>query len=96
MERQVRFAADTIVLVGLLLGLLVHPTFQILSAGIASGLVFSALSNTCGMAAMLANTTAPMLPSTTPSPNSATADTRMHGGGLPSSCVSAVVRVGDG
>ncbi|GAA1244261.1 hypothetical protein GCM10009646_34890 [Streptomyces aureus] len=53
MERQVRFAACTIVLVGLLLGLLVHPAFQILSAGIAAGLVFSALSNTCGMAAML-------------------------------------------
>lgn len=54
MERQVRFAAGTIVLTGLLLGLLVHPAFQILSAGIAAGLVFSALTNTCGMAAMLA------------------------------------------
>ncbi|MFG2475800.1 rhodanese-like domain-containing protein [Streptomyces fagopyri] len=54
MERQVRFSAGTIVLLGLLLGLLVHPAFQILSAGIAAGLVFSALTNTCGMAAMLA------------------------------------------
>ncbi|MFJ4868726.1 rhodanese-like domain-containing protein [Streptomyces sp. NPDC088757] len=54
MERQVRLAAGTVVLLGLLLGLLVHPAFQILSAGIAAGLVFSALTDTCGMAAMLA------------------------------------------
>ncbi|MDF4252956.1 rhodanese-like domain-containing protein [Streptomyces sp. WMMB303] len=54
MERQVRFTAGTAVLLGLLLGLLVHPAFQLLSAGIAAGLVFSALTNTCGMAAMLA------------------------------------------
>ncbi|MET9138502.1 rhodanese-like domain-containing protein [Streptomyces parvulus] len=54
MERQVRFTAGTLVLLGLILGLLVHPAFQLLSAGIAAGLVFSALTNTCGMAAMLA------------------------------------------
>ncbi|MGW7529220.1 rhodanese-like domain-containing protein [Streptomyces sp. NPDC054783] len=53
MERQVRFTAGTVVLLGLLLGLLVHPAFQILSAGIAGGLVFSALTDTCGMAAIL-------------------------------------------
>ncbi|MBC9712892.1 rhodanese-like domain-containing protein [Streptomyces sp. TRM66268-LWL] len=54
MERQVRLTAGAIVLLGLLLGLVVHPAFQLLSAGIAGGLVFSALTNTCGMAAMLA------------------------------------------
>lgn len=54
MERQVRFAAGTLVLLGLLLGLLVHPAFQLLSAGVAGGLVFSALTDTCGMAAILA------------------------------------------
>lgn len=53
MERQVRFTAGSVVLVGLALGLLVHPAFQLLSAGIAAGLVFSALSNTCGMAVVL-------------------------------------------
>ncbi|POX64574.1 transporter [Streptomyces sp. Ru62] len=53
MERQVRFTAGTVVLLGLLLGLSVHPAFQLLSAGIAGGLVFSALTNTCGMAAVL-------------------------------------------
>lgn len=54
MERQVRLTAGVIVLLGLLLGLVVHPAFQLISAGVAGGLVFSALTNTCGMAAMLA------------------------------------------
>ncbi|CAM5384623.1 MULTISPECIES: rhodanese-like domain-containing protein [Streptomyces] len=54
MERQVRFTAGTVVLLGLLLGLAVHPAFHLLSAGIAGGLVLSALTNACGMAAMLA------------------------------------------
>ncbi|WP_369387466.1 rhodanese-like domain-containing protein [Streptomyces sp. CG1] len=53
MERQVRFTAGTVVFLGLLLGLLVHPAFQLLSAGIAGGLVFSALTDTCGMAVLL-------------------------------------------
>jgi uncharacterized transporter YbjL len=53
MERQVRLTAGSVVLLGLLLGLVVHPAFQLLSAGIAVGLVFSAVTNTCGMAAML-------------------------------------------
>ncbi|MGW6707740.1 rhodanese-like domain-containing protein [Streptomyces sp. NPDC054956] len=53
MERQVRFTAGAVVLLGLALGLLVHPAFQLLSAGIAAGLVFSALTNTCGMAVVL-------------------------------------------
>ncbi|MFB7509897.1 rhodanese-like domain-containing protein, partial [Streptomyces broussonetiae] len=47
MERQVRFTAGTLVLLGLGLGLLVHPAFEILSAGVAGGLVFSALTDTC-------------------------------------------------
>lgn len=54
MDRQVRLTAGTLVLLGLLLGLLLHPAFQLLSAAIAGGLVFSALTNTCGMAALLA------------------------------------------
>ncbi|MEU3713699.1 rhodanese-like domain-containing protein [Streptomyces catenulae] len=54
MERQVRCAAGSLVLLGLVLGLFVHPAFQLLSAGVAGGLVFSALTDTCGMAAVLA------------------------------------------
>ncbi|MGW3668867.1 rhodanese-like domain-containing protein [Streptomyces sp. NPDC005141] len=53
MERQVRFTAGTVVLTGLGLGLL-RPAWRLLSAGTAGGLVFSALTNTCGMAALLA------------------------------------------
>jgi rhodanese-related sulfurtransferase len=53
MDRQVRLVAGSLVLIGLALGVLVHPAFQLLSAGVAGGLVFSALTNTCGMAAML-------------------------------------------
>ncbi|WP_405495820.1 rhodanese-like domain-containing protein [Streptomyces sp. NBC_00096] len=53
MERQVRLTAGAVVLLGLLLGLLVHPAFELLSAAIAAGLVFSALTDTCGMAVVL-------------------------------------------
>ncbi|WP_405443167.1 rhodanese-like domain-containing protein [Streptomyces avidinii] len=53
MERQVRLAAGALVLAGLGLGLL-HPAFQLISAAIAGGLAFSALTNSCGMAAVLA------------------------------------------
>ncbi|MFE7841827.1 rhodanese-like domain-containing protein [Streptomyces sp. NPDC057474] len=52
MERQVRFTAGALVLVGLGLGLL-HPAWELLSAGVAGGLVFAALTDTCGMAAIL-------------------------------------------
>jgi rhodanese-related sulfurtransferase len=53
MERQVRFTAGAVVLLGLGLAALVHPAFQLLSAGVAAGLVYSALSDTCGMAYVL-------------------------------------------
>ncbi|MCY0944915.1 rhodanese-like domain-containing protein [Streptomyces antarcticus] len=53
MERQVRVTAGSLVLLGLVLGLLVHPAFQLLSAGIGAGLVFSAVTDTCGMALVL-------------------------------------------
>ncbi|MEV8546587.1 rhodanese-like domain-containing protein [Streptomyces sp. NPDC051572] len=53
MERQVRFTAGTLVLLGLALGLLVHPAFQLLAACIAGGLVYSAVTDTCGMAVVL-------------------------------------------
>ncbi|MFK0111532.1 rhodanese-like domain-containing protein [Streptomyces sp. NPDC091217] len=52
MERQVRLAAGSVVLAGLALGQL-HPAWLLLSAGVAGGLVFSALTDTCGMAAVL-------------------------------------------
>lgn len=53
MERQVRLAAGSLVLSGLLAGRL-RPAARWLSAGIAGGLVFSAVTDTCGMARVLA------------------------------------------
>ncbi len=54
LDRQVRFTAGSLVLVGALLALLAHPAFALLSAGVGAGLVFSAATNTCGMTHVLA------------------------------------------
>ncbi len=53
MERQVRLAAGSLVLAGLLVGRR-RPAARWLSAGVAGGLVFSAVTDTCGMARVLA------------------------------------------
>lgn len=53
MERQVRLAAGSLVLTGLLAGRRWNAA-RLLSAGVASGLVFSALTDTCAMARVLA------------------------------------------
>ncbi|MEU2266721.1 rhodanese-like domain-containing protein [Streptomyces olindensis] len=53
MERQVRLTAGALVLAGLLAGRL-RPGARWISAGVASGLVFSAVTDTCGMARLLA------------------------------------------
>lgn len=52
MERQVRFAAGFIVLTGLALAM-VHPLFLWIPAFTALGLVYSAVTDTCGMAVLL-------------------------------------------
>jgi rhodanese-related sulfurtransferase len=54
LERQVRFAAGSLTLAGAALGALVHPAFYALSGFIGLGLVFSAVTDTCGMALVLA------------------------------------------
>src|SRR5437588_2307126 len=54
LERQVRIAAGSLVLLGVLLGWLVHPALFGLSAFIGAGLVFAGITDTCGMAMMLA------------------------------------------
>ena len=53
MDRQVRLAAGSLVLAGVLVDLFV-PGVRWVSAAVGGGLVFSALTNTCGMAALLA------------------------------------------
>ncbi len=54
LERQVRFAAGSLVVLGVLLSVIVHPYFVGLSAFVGAGLVFAAVTDTCGMAMMLA------------------------------------------
>ena len=54
LERQVRFAAGLLVLLGVVLTLAVHPFFIALSAFVGAGLVFAAVTDTCGMAMILA------------------------------------------
>lgn len=54
LERQVRIAAGTLVLLGAVLGLTVAPAFTILSALVGAGLVFAGITDTCGMGLLLA------------------------------------------
>jgi rhodanese-related sulfurtransferase len=54
LERQVRIAAGSLVLVGAALGAFVHPYFIALSAFIGAGLLFAGVTDTCGMAMLLA------------------------------------------
>ena len=54
LERQVRFTAGFIVLVGVLLATFVHPYFMALSGFIGAGLVFASVTDTCAMGMMLA------------------------------------------
>lgn len=53
MERQVRMVAGTLVVGGLLGAKLIDRRFAYLSAGIGSGLIFAAATNTCAMARAL-------------------------------------------
>jgi rhodanese-related sulfurtransferase len=54
LERQVRFVAGLLVLIGCGLGYWISAHFYALAALVGAGLVFSALTNTCGMATVLA------------------------------------------
>jgi rhodanese-related sulfurtransferase len=54
LERQVRIAAGTLVVLGAVLGYFVHPYLIGLSAFIGAGLVFAGVTDTCGMGLMLA------------------------------------------
>lgn len=54
LERQVRIAAGTLVLIGVILAATVHPYFIGLSAFVGAGLVFAGITNFCGMGLLLA------------------------------------------
>jgi len=53
-ERQVRIAAGALVFLGVLAGAFIHPWFLALPAFVGAGLAFAGLTDTCGMALMLA------------------------------------------
>ena len=54
LERQVRIAAGILILTGCVLAWWVHPAWIGLSAFIGAGLLFSGITDTCGMAMLLA------------------------------------------
>lgn len=54
LERQVRFAAGSLVVTGVVLGFVVSPYLFILSGFVGAGLVFAAVTDTCAMAMVLA------------------------------------------
>lgn len=54
LERQVRFVAGLLVMIGVLLGFFLNQYFFILSGLIGFGLVFAAITNTCAMGMLLA------------------------------------------
>ena len=54
LERQVRIAAGTLVLLGVLLSRFVHPEFIWLSAFIGAGLIFAGITDWCGMGLLIA------------------------------------------
>jgi rhodanese-related sulfurtransferase len=54
LERQVRIAAGSLVLLGAALGGFVHPACLALNAFVGAGLVFAGVTDTCGMAMLLA------------------------------------------
>jgi len=54
LERQVRIAAGALAAVGGALALLLHPWFAVLPLLVGSGLVFAGVTDTCGMAMLLA------------------------------------------
>jgi len=55
LERQVRIAAGTLVLVGAVVGYSFNPGFYALSAFVGAGLVFAGITDTCAMGMALAH-----------------------------------------
>ena len=54
LERQVRIAAGSLVLLGVLFSIFVHPAFIWLSAVVGAGLINAGITDWCGMGLLLA------------------------------------------
>jgi rhodanese-related sulfurtransferase len=53
LERQVRIAAGSIVLLATIAGVLLHPLFLGLAGFVGAGLIFAGITDTCGMGMVL-------------------------------------------
>lgn len=53
-ERQVRIIAGGVVVLGVVLGSIAAPVFYLISAAAGAGLIFSGITDWCGMAKLLA------------------------------------------
>ncbi|MFO0791207.1 MAG: rhodanese-like domain-containing protein [Pirellulales bacterium] len=53
LERQVRIAAGSLVIIGVILGWQVHPALYGLSGFVGAGLLFAGITDTCGMGILL-------------------------------------------
>lgn len=54
LERQVRIVAGILVLIGVMLGWIIHPAFIGISAFVGAGLVFAGITDSCAMGMVLA------------------------------------------
>jgi rhodanese-related sulfurtransferase len=54
LPRQVQIVAGSLVLIGAILGVVVSPWFLLLSGFVGAGLIYAGITNTCGMAMLLA------------------------------------------
>ncbi len=54
LERQVRIAAGSLVLLGVLSGVLLHPAFLFVSGFVGAGLIFAGVTDWCGMGLLIA------------------------------------------
>lgn len=53
LERQVRIAAGSLVVIGVVFGLVLHPAFIGISAFVGAGLIFAGVTDSCGMGLLL-------------------------------------------
>ena len=54
LERQVRIAAGSLVLTGVVLGMILNPSFYFLSGFVGAGLIFAGITDTCMMGMLIA------------------------------------------
>ena len=54
LERQVRITIGSLVLIGVILGAVIHPVFNMLSGFLGAGLLFAGITDWCGLSLLLA------------------------------------------